>query len=340
MSNIQTSSTSYFTPVKETVESFPNTKKDAAAKNILSYREVLASILKYATQDFSRYSVAEIREMIEPNDNNPQLAKLIDVESSHSNLSTIEFDIKTSLAGPSCKCILNVEPQNVLEPSVKTEDGQYIRYSLAKRAMYYAARMITDQLGSGNNNYQQIKKCYTIWLLFNPKNNMPEVITFKPQGLNNSNSPLAQKYEKDFDLFEAIFIVADPKDQVNTDIQNLLKALFFNKSDVLKEYITIDQAIYKEVDSMCDMREVYKEVYKDIGLEEGRKEGREEGRKEGREEGRKEGQEKGQEAAYLTCATNLLKNQLSEFEVVETLMTLFDLTQEKAQNILNLAKNT
>lgn len=257
--------TSIFSPAS----GYDKPTHDAAAKSILSYRIVLANILKYSLEEFAGYDAENLADLIEANEDNPQLAKIESIESSHSSIVTIKFDVKTRLSNSNgCEVILNVEAQNKLYPTVKNKDGKYHAYSLAKRGMYYVSRMITEQLGTGDEDYQKLKKCYSIWIVFNPESNEPQVLTYSVKNTSHVGSAIEYRYNQDVDLFDLVFIMTDRNGISQDSIHRLIGGLFFDRIDQLKKFIPDNQVyknVYREAESMCDMREVY--------LEEGREEG-------------------------------------------------------------------
>ena len=73
------------------------------------------------------------------------------------------------------------------------------------------------------------------------------------------------------------------------------------------------------------------------GLEEGRAQGIEEGRNQGLEEGREEGREEGFDLTYIKYATKLFAKGSSHSEVSASLVEMFDISEEKADEIINSA---
>lgn len=295
----------------EDVEETPNSERtsDANAKNILRYKCVLARILKFAVPDFSAYSIEDIEERIASDSNNSKYANIEAIESSHTGISTVRFDIRTDFNIDShSSVILNFEAQNVLRPS---ENGH--KYSLAQRGMYYLARLLTDQLSKGDNDYSKLRKCYSIWIVFRPAGNEAQILyyTMKNKG---DKTLLAQEYEDYVDLAELVFIILGENTQYR-DIFSFLEGLF-KKPEMLSDYIpkTIDTGdLYEEVSTMCNMR--------DIGYEEGI------------EQGIEQGVEKGIYAMIRT----LRRLKLSDEQIVLQICEEFKLTAEEAREYLSKA---
>lgn len=141
---------------------------DASAKEILSNRIVLASILKYAVDDFNNYTVDELISMIPPrhtDDQNDVKARCMATVDEHSGLAKIEFDVFIEMNVPSQirHVFIDVEAQNRIKPS----NGDGKRYDLQRRGCYYLARMLSSQLDTTDaNDYSKLSKCYSIWICF------------------------------------------------------------------------------------------------------------------------------------------------------------------------------
>ena len=120
---------------------------DAAAKRLLSYKEVIANILKYAVREFKDCSLNEIISCL---NGNPEIGTaLVDdeftpkvdaagTESVSENDGIRSFDIKFRVMLPTneeAELIINLESQNSYYPG----------YTLEKRGIYYLSRLISSQ---------------------------------------------------------------------------------------------------------------------------------------------------------------------------------------------------
>lgn len=301
--------------------------RDINAKAVLKYRLVLAHILKYAVPDFKDDEVNDLAGRIAADSKDKACAQIIDIESDHSGLVSIEFDICTNvITKEGCSVILNVEPQNKYRPSIKAGKGTY---SLAQRGMYYISRLITEQLGVGDLNYSKLKKCYSIWLIFDSSISQPQVLDYKMTEQSGQLTTVSRRLNKEIDLAELIFITIDRNKTSTQDIFRFLNALFVDKS-LLSEFIPVNSEtseIHKEVGDMCNISQ----WYKDIGMEKGIEEGIEKGREKGREEGREEGKEK----AIFTFLDNTITAKSTSTEIKKMLCKFFSLTEEEAQAYYN-----
>jgi predicted transposase/invertase (TIGR01784 family) len=147
---------------------------DQAAKKVLSQKKILAFILKRTVEEFKNETVQDIAtKYIE---GTPLISKMPvhpddaggDVETIHGDNTedgnllegVVRYDILFQAIVPKTRepimLIINIEAQNKANPG----------YSLLKRAIYYACRMISSQRGRDFHGaeYNKIKKVYTIWI--------------------------------------------------------------------------------------------------------------------------------------------------------------------------------
>ena len=145
---------------------------DAEAKKLLSNKEILARIIKYSIAEFQNYSISEIIDSIE---GDPLVSK-VRVRPGHSpgnivgrnnsdqeiDEGEVTYDILFHVITPDSqrtKIIINIEAQNKYYPG----------YDLVTRGIFYGARMLSSQLDTefGGENYDDIKKVYSIWICKN-----------------------------------------------------------------------------------------------------------------------------------------------------------------------------
>jgi hypothetical protein len=144
-------------------------KYDAMAKELLSRKQVIANILKYAVREFKDYSIQEIISFLsgepevgedEVDDNIPSKLDVAGRESSSINDGVRTFDIKFRVKVPNsneeAELIINIEAQGDSNPG----------YTLEKRGIYYLSRLISSQYNVDfvNSDFDKLKKCYSIWI--------------------------------------------------------------------------------------------------------------------------------------------------------------------------------
>lgn len=161
-------------------------KHDQIAKSLLKLRTVLAWILKSTTDEFKRMDLSEVEKWVfnpaigsDTSDNEvPPQIPMAGTESSSLNDGSRYFDVKFYTKDPkkpedSISLIINIEAQT----KFKAED--YIH----KRAEYYLSRLISGQNNTifANDNFEKIKKVYSIWICTDPIAKYRNTITVFPR---------------------------------------------------------------------------------------------------------------------------------------------------------------
>ncbi|MBR6013327.1 MAG: hypothetical protein IK062_06050 [Selenomonadaceae bacterium] len=154
-----------------------NASYDALAKKFLSRKAILAQILKNSVKEFADCSLEEIEQKYIEGD--PSLTintvplddtfyikgKNAESKSPTEGLVTFDiiFDAILPTDGETAKFIINVEPQKTTKK---------INYKLMKRAVYYAARLISAQKETEfkNDDYNKLKKIFSIWVCMDVQN--------------------------------------------------------------------------------------------------------------------------------------------------------------------------
>lgn len=305
---------------------------DANVKKFLSQKIILAYILVYTVEEFKGRNPKEVvkliegtpevstRRVYEPGDewedylnSEPSRITGMNTESNSNENGPVFFDIRffvyTDDSRQTCvKMIVEIEAQGAFN----------LKYDIVTRGVYYCARMVSAQKEEEftGDNYQDIKKVYSIWICVNPPKYAENTITrysMKPENLVGS-LPDRQRY----DLMSVILVclseeIAEEKDEYR--LHRLLEAFFVptitkkQKTEILEnEYdIRCVGAIGRSVNEMCNVGEYMCEVYKNMGLQTGLQEGLQEGRREGRREGLEQGLEQGKQ--QLKEAVKLAKKK-------------------------------
>ncbi len=156
---------------------------DSEAKKIISNRTVLAWIVKYTVKELKKYTVKEIEAFIEgepevsivpvyPGKQKPEaiIGKASDDKVPNEGEVTFDLCFFVILPGrEKIKIILNIEIQRDFYPG----------YDLVTRAVFYCARMLSAQLDTefSTDNYDGIKKVYSIWLCLNTPKYAADTLT-------------------------------------------------------------------------------------------------------------------------------------------------------------------
>jgi hypothetical protein len=297
---------------------------------LLSRKQVIANILKYAVKEFKDYSVQEIISFLsgepevgedEVDDNIPSKLDVAGRESNSVNDGVRTFDIKFRVKVPNsneeAELIINIEAQGDSNPG----------YTLEKRGIYYLSRLISSQYNVDfvNSDFDKLKKCYSIWICNKSSKEYQNTIaeySFKQTKIVGNPPDKKSRY----DLVSLIMINLGPTDE-NTDenYKGLIKMLdcLLNKissngiSETLKSEfdITIENGGF---DNMCNLSTG---IYND-----GRREGISIGEKRGISIGEKRGLSKGEALNSLKIIENKMKYKNMSLD--EALEDLF-ITQEQ-----------
>ena len=144
---------------------------DILAKRILSRKVILARILKSCVAEFENCTLDDIMNKYIEGDptatiDTVPLDDILDIRGRNTEFNSpnektvkldIIFDAITPSTGDPIRIIINVEPQ-------KTD---HVDYYVIKRAIYYAARLISSQKEKifTGDDYNKIRKVYTIWVV-------------------------------------------------------------------------------------------------------------------------------------------------------------------------------
>lgn len=236
---------------------------DRLAKRILSRKSILAHILKYSITEFADCEIADIEkkyiegdpslsiDSVPLDDTLDIVGKNIELGSSNESIVFLDiiFDAIIPKGDEKIKVIINIEPQK----STKS-----IHYKLMKRAVYYAARLISSQKEKEfhNDNYNDIKKVFSIWVCMDVQNYRADSI----QQYKITEEVLHGTFKDDienYDLFKIVVLNLGKKDPSHK-LLKLLHLLFMKilpadeKKKILKEdyNIKITRDMKKELEKM------------------------------------------------------------------------------------------
>lgn len=145
------------------------------AKKLIADKGVLSWIVKYTVEELKDYPLKEIAEFIEgieiasipvyPGMVKTEAIVGMLTEDAVPNEGKVTYDVHFYVLVPEkerIKLIINIEIQKDYYPG----------YDLVPRGIFYGARMISAQLKTefGDDNYDDIKKVYSIWLCLNAPN--------------------------------------------------------------------------------------------------------------------------------------------------------------------------
>lgn len=263
---------------------------DECAKKLLTYKAVIAWILKSCTKEFSQYSVNFIcdnclKENIEissraVHQDHPDRSKLldgneqIDCLNSEANAikdQTVYYDIRFKAYIPNTE-----EPvQLIINLEIQLNDTP--GYSLVTRGFYYCARMISEQYGTifTGEHYEKLQKVYSIWICPDPAKKRRNGI-FRYHTVQDT--VLGKPYETlgSYDLMEVVIVnLGDADKESDLEILDLLNTLFSlstssetKKKRLQKDFgIAMTEEFESEVQDMCNLGKALVEQGIEQGVE-------------------------------------------------------------------------
>ncbi len=260
---------------------------DAIAKQLLSYKYVLAWILKGYVPEFAECEIEDIvnkyietePEVSETPVHQNEKIKGQNTEDSTLDEGTVYYDIRFEALAPksneNIRIIINVEAQNNANPG----------YDLWKRAEYYCCRLISAQKGTvfTKSEYSKIQKVYSIWLLPNVTGELENTITSyhitEKQIYGDYHRP-----KESYDLMQFIMVGLGNKAMNDkTAAQRLLSTLLAKKNlkqdkkNIYEEYnIPLNRNYEEAIGDMCNLSQGL--------ISDGRAEGKIEGKNEAKKE--------------------------------------------------------
>lgn len=247
---------------------------DENCKNILSNKVILAWILRRTVKEFAVYSIDKIMECIEkptvskvcvnPGLTNHQKITGINTEDAVNEEGVIYYDLRFFAIVPKTqekiRLIINVEAQKSFYPG----------YHIETRGIFYAARMLSAQLGTefAIPNYQNLKKVYSIWICMNAPNYIGNAISEYKIAKEDIISGIPDNVEA-YDKLSVIMICLNQKkeDQTNDSFLKMMN-LLLNSHISAKEKKKILQTDYhipmtirlgEELNFMCNLSDLLEE---------------------------------------------------------------------------------
>lgn len=248
---------------KEMIQEDPKENAyDASCKRILSYKSILAWILKDALEECKDLSISEIMAGIEPDNSHDKIIGF-NVEDESIPGARLYFDLVFVVRYQKQTILVNIEAQS-----------SPVHYHLKNRALYYGCRLIDLQknhaLGFQGSDYDALVAVATIWL----RNEDPKDAS---EGIVSVGI---------MDLLRILFIHPSQDLQgQRAGAQELLSLLFVSqepyetKRQVLKERygILMTEGFEKEMRNMCTFSEGLWNRALNTGMEQGMEQGIEQG---------------------------------------------------------------
>lgn len=260
---------------------------DENVKQLLSYKPILAWILKCCAEEFAGLEISEIEGCIE---GEPEVGKAavnsgeqkivdrsdqkriigINTEDLSASDGLVRYDIRFNarIDGQDANITLfiNVEAQRL----DTTKD-----YPIEKRTVYYLSRMISSQYGTvfTKSEYGKLCKVYSIWIVSEPvEYNRNTIASFRLVQQNIFGEPYYD--EKNYDLMSGVLVNLNSGDgTVKNKLLKLMNKLLDSKTTVEekenlleKEYnIPMTVKVKKEVADMCNLSDgIYEDGQKNM----------------------------------------------------------------------------
>lgn len=205
---------------------------DTSAKYLVSNKQVLSRIMKYSIPEYKECSIEEIISCIEgipeveTHSVLPQSEKIegMDTASKIPGEGEFSFDIRFNALTPKeekIKIIINIELQKDYYPG----------YHFCSRGIFYCSRMISEQVYTEftPDNYDDIKKVYSIWLCMEPPKKYANTITEYSMAEKNIFGEFSGV--ENYDLLSVLIIRLCTDEDVDCENQliNMLNVLLSTK---------------------------------------------------------------------------------------------------------------
>ncbi len=245
---------------------------DEAVKRFLSFKGMIAYILKNTVKEFRNFTIEEIMSCIEDvgvSNRNVDMDEIISgMNTENVTISEgirkfdILFSVTIKLEDIYEKIIVNIEAQNTMTT-----------YNLLKRAEYYVSRIISSQYGREfvKSDYDDIKKVISIWLCTNEQTQKGHMDIYK--NYHEYNHLMSHLYNDAEDFYTIIMVNIGESDNAFINTMNLL----FSDEDASKKIEALKKEIGdiledKEVRDMCNFSEVVYARGMNKGIEKGKEE--------------------------------------------------------------------
>lgn len=250
---------------------------DTQCKKLLGNKIILAWILKYTTEEFATFKIAEIIPCIEgepeigaakvdPGETN-KIGNSEKISGSNTEDGVVEegkiyFDIRFFVFHPvkkeKVKIIINVEAQKSFYPG----------YSITTRGIFYGARMLSAQLGTEFSvpDYDNIKKVYSIWICMNAPKYIGNAIAEYSMKKRDIVAGLPDK-RREYDKISVVVVCLNDEKENDSELTEMLNVLLSEKVSeqekvkrLQEEFeIPMENNVEKEVSVMCNLSDLVEE---------------------------------------------------------------------------------
>ena len=257
-------------------------KYDNACKRLFQNREIIAPVLKEVVPEYKNSTVEEIIRYIDadsiqdiPVGDIPAGISQLQTEMSSASDKLIRYDTHFKSLNPMLSneslCIhlhIDLEVQNNYRPTSPS-------YPVIKRAIYYAAREISYQLGTltEQTDYGAIQKAYSIWIC---NERIPARLQNTVTMYSIKKSDIigeTQEPEEEYDLMDVIMIRRGKK--TDAPIFDYLSGVFNCDKEKIAKYVDLEgnEEVLKGVDEMSGLAQSIMNEWMQKGMQKGMQEG-------------------------------------------------------------------
>lgn len=272
------------TPRKTATTFSPAHPYDAAAKQLLAQTPMLAYILKNTTREFQNLSLEQIASAcidanvstgdtpVHPHAVRAPLTLGLRNEDNSMDEGDLQYDVLFHAQAPGTEApvgiVVNIEAHSYETP-----------YPLLKRALYYCARLLSAQRGTGPaaTDYGELQKVYSIWLITNPPAAERDTVAVYATGETPLRGSIRRKPEA-YDLMSAVLVSLPKAGCYNSaEFTEALATLLSPAVDAQRKMRVAEQCIgpelaaglREELDSMTSLGEWAIEIGVERGMEQG-----------------------------------------------------------------------
>ena len=256
---------------------------DAACKRVFRNKEIIAPILQMMVPEYKECTVEEVLRCIDedtmkdvPVEDIPLMLEGLPAELSSVTEKLILYDVHFKAINPALSseriCVhlhIDLEMQNEYRP-------RNPKYPMIKRALYYAVRELSSQLGTltGTTNYNSLEKVYSIWIC---NEDIPEKLRDTATSYSIRKDDIigeTAEPEEDFDLLNVIMIRRGGKSREK--IFDFLNAVFQAELQKIEKYTTVtgNEELKQEVECMTGLGMSIAEKNYNKGIERGKEQER------------------------------------------------------------------
>lgn len=256
-------------------------KYDDACKKTWKLREIQAPVLQYVVKEYQNHSISEVIGYINAStisetvsvDDLPAFIEGSEIEMSSTTEKRVFYDIHFTAKNPelSTEEILimlhiDFEVQNDYVPSNP-------KYPMTKRAVYYAARELSSQLGivTQNTNYAKLEKVYSIWIC---NEGVPKILRNSITRYHMVKEDIMGECKEDdayHDLMEVIIIRRGETAEKDT-LFEYLEGVFTSNLSTVKKYVDVESSyeVKEALQTMCGLGESLENKALEKGIEQGK----------------------------------------------------------------------